>query len=55
MTDDTQDASPRLQPGTRHGGGLAPQLGLPERWVAVLEAAESALGTPVPIPHHDET
>lgn len=43
MSNDTPDAIPRLQPGTRHGGGLAPHSDLPDRWVAVINAARAAL------------
>jgi len=46
VTDEFTDAIPRLQPGTRHGGGLSPDSDLPERWNSVLVAASDALEAP---------
>lgn len=39
----TQNAIPRLQPGTRHGGGMGSPTQLEDRWLKVVKAVRRRL------------
>lgn len=44
MTNDPiRNAIPRLQPGTRHGGGTGLPVQLEDRWLKVVHAVERLL------------